>query len=168
MSAPIERADPAAEWESYKARWSKRYLADVRGLVHSIAMIRSEIDELADMLDGISGIDYARDARGGADDEALIRRIERLDSLRAEYIAELDGCIAAQERAHRALANIGQPFRAVLTYRYIQGLAWADVADAVGYSEQHCKTVLHPRALSEVYPFIPHEFDDMSADALGD
>lgn len=162
----MDDANAAAEWESYKARWSKRYLADVRGMVHTVAMIESEIAEIAEMLDGITGIDYARDARG-SDDEALIRRIEKLDSLRAEYVAELDGCVAAQARAHRALANIGQPFRALLTYRYIEGKAWADVADAIGYSEQHCKTVLHPRALSELYPFIPHEFDELDADALG-
>lgn len=154
------------EWESYKARWSKRYLSDVRSMNHSIAMVKSEIAELAEMLDGVNGIDYSKDNRGGGDDEGLIRRIERLDSLQAEYLAELDGYLTAQARAHRALDNIGQPFRALLTYRYIEGRAWADVADAVGYAEQYCKSMLHPRALIDLYPFIPHEFDDADADAL--
>jgi len=155
------------EWESYKRNWSKRYLSRVRSTVHTVAMLRSEIDELAEMMDGLAGIDYAKDSvHGGADDEGLLRRIERMDALKAEYDAELADNLQAQADAHRRLANVGQPMRAVLTYRYLEGMPWADVAIAVGYTEIYVRDELHSKGLLDLYPFIPHEFDEMP-DALG-
>ena len=150
------------EWESYKRNWSKRYLGRVRSIVHTVAMLRSEIDELAETMDGMAGIDYARDrVEGGADDEGLLRRIERMDALKAEYAAELEDNLQAQADAHRRPANVGQPMRAVLTYRYIEGKPWADVAIAMNYNEAYCRCELHDKGLLDLYPFIPHEFDEM-------
>ena len=40
------------EFVRYMRDWSKRYLGRVRAIVHTIAMIRSEIDGLAEQLDG--------------------------------------------------------------------------------------------------------------------
>ena len=149
------------EYLAYQRMWSKRYLQRVRSCVHTIAMIRSEIAELESMMDGIGAVRYDREhVAGRADDEGLLRRIDRMDSLRAEFRDELDRNLQAQADAHRALANVRQPWRAVLTYRYLEGMTWADVAERVGYSEDHCRRDLHDNGLVELFPFVPHEYDE--------
>lgn len=154
------------EWESYKRNWSKRYLGRVRATVHTVTMLRSEIAELEAALEGLQGIDYSKDHIGGTDAEDMtIERIERLDSLRAEYAAELEDNLSVQALAHRALSHVGQPMRAVLTYRYLEGKAWTDVvaslSDDKKYSEEYCRKELHDKGLIDLYPFIPHEFDEL-------
>ena len=149
------------EFMRYMRDWSKRYLGRVRATVHTIAMIRSEMDCLAEQLDGVRGIDYAADnVSATANDDAMANRIARYDELRAEFQEELDRNLQAQADAHRAIANVRQPWRAVLTYRYVEGLAWVDVAERVGYSTDHCKSDLHDNGLVELFPFIPHEYDE--------
>ena len=49
------------------------------------------------------------------------------------------------------------PWRAVLTYRYLESLSWADVAKATDYSEAYCKREVHSNALLELYEHIPHD-----------
>lgn len=154
------------EYVEYMRLWSKRYLQRVRSAVHSIAMIRSEMDELASMMDGLTGIDYARvHVSAQPDDEGLLRRIERLDSLKAEYQEELDQNLQWQADAHAALSHVRQPWRAVLTYRYLDGMTWADVKNALGdsgkYSEDYIRKEMHDNGLVELFPYIPHEYDEL-------
>ena len=157
-----------AEYVDYMRMWSKRYLGRVRACIHTVAMIRSEIAELERSLDGVGAVRYDREpVKGRADDEGLLRRIERKDSLRAEFQEELDQNLQWQADAHRALANVRQPWRALLTYRYLQGMTWADVADAlnalpgVHFSEDYIRKEMHDNALVELYPHIPHEYDEL-------
>ena len=151
-----------SDYIEYMRMWAKRYLGRVRSTVLTVAMLRSEIDELAEMLDGIGAVRYDRlNAKVPADDEGLLRRIERFDSLKAEIQDELDQNLQWQADAHRALSNVRQPWRAVLTYRYLGGMTWADVAERTGYSVAHCKGDLHDNGLVELFPYIPHEYDDL-------
>ncbi len=149
------------EYLDYMRGWSKLYLSRVRSCIHTIRMIESEIAELDESIDGIKGIDYAAErSQGQASDDAMVNRIARIESLREEYQAELDANLQAQADAHRALKHVRQPWRAVLTYRYLEGMTWADVAIASGFSEDHCKRDLHDNGLIELFPYIPHEYDE--------
>ena len=154
------------EYFDYMRMWSKRYLQRVRSCVHTIAMIRSEIAELEESLDGLGAVRYDRDNVGGTpDDEGMLRRIERMDSLKTEYSEELDANLQAQADAHRALANVRQPWRSLLTYRYLEGLTWADVTAKLKgkgdvYAEDYVRKEMHDNGLVELFPYIPHEFDE--------
>ena len=157
------------EFMRYMRDWSKRYLGRVRAIVHTIAMIRSEMDCLAEQLDGVRGIDYSADnVSATATDDAMAERIARYDELRSEFQEELDRNLQAQADAHRALSHVRQPWRSVLTYRYVEGLAWVDVADRLkgicdgehAYSVEYVRKELHDNGLVELYPFIPHEYDE--------
>lgn len=150
------------EFTDYMLMWSKRYLQRVRANIHTIAQLRSEIAELDEMVDGVRGVDYSADhVSGTASDDGLVNAIARRDSLKAEYRAELDACLTLKADAHRALSNVRQPWRSVLTYRYVEGMSWVDVAEAAGYSEDHCKRDLHDNGLVELFPHIPHEYDEL-------
>lgn len=158
------------EFVRYMRDWSKRYLGRVRAIVHTIAMIRSEIDGLAEQLDGVKGVDYASSrVSGAASDNAMVERIARYSELREELQDELDRNLQAQADAHRALSRVRQPWRAVLTYRYLEGLPWVDVAERLGsdddgkhiYSVEYIRKEMHDNGLVELYPYIPHEYDEL-------
>lgn len=150
------------EYMDYMRMWSKRYLQRVRAVVHTVAMIRSEIDGLAKLMDGVGAVRYdAVRAKSTPDDEGLLRRVERMESLKARYQEELDQNLQWQADAHAALSHVRQPWRAVLTYRYLEGMSWSEVAAAVGFSKAYCKTDLHENGLLELYPHIPHEYDEL-------
>lgn len=154
------------EFFDYMRSWSKGYMGRIRATVHTVSMIRSELRELDEMLDGIGAARYDREvASRNHDDEGLLRRIERRDSLAAEMQDELDKNLQWQTDAYRALSHVRQPWRAVLTYRYLQGMAWADVKTALGdewaYSEDYIRKELHDNGLVELFPHIPHEYDEL-------
>lgn len=155
------------EYVDYMKMWAKRYLQRVRSTVHTIAMIRSEIDELEEMVDGLGAVRYDRDpVKCGVDDEGMIRRIERMESLRAEFRDELDQNLQWQADAHKALAHVRQPWRSVLTYRYLEGKTWAAVAAKLRsehgsfYSEDYVRKDMHDNGLVELFPYVPHEYDE--------
>ena len=146
------------EFAAYMRMVSKRYLQRVRSTIHTVAMLESELAELDGMMDGLKAVDYSRDrVSAPATDDGMVNAIARMESLRAEYRDELDGHLQVKAGAHAALAHVRQPWRAVLTYRYLQGLAWADVAERAGYSEAYCKGELHDNGLLELYPYVPHD-----------
>lgn len=145
---------------------AKRYLQRTRAGIHTIAQLNSELEELDAMMDGVKGVDYARDqVSAPVNDDAMVDAIARAESLRAECREELDGLLQAKAEAHRALKSVRQPWRAVLTYRYLHGLPWADVtarlaAGGERYAEDYVRKEMHDNGLLELYPFIPHEYDE--------
>ena|GEM_PF-951731 len=146
------------EFAQYMRMVSRRYLQRVRAAIHTIEMLRSEIAELDQMMDGVKGVDYTRDrVSAPANDDGMVNAIARAESLRAEYRDELAEHLQAKADAHAALAHVRQPWRAVLTYRYLEGLAWADVAAKAGYSEAYCRGELHDNGLLELYAHVPHD-----------
>lgn len=150
--------DLTDEFADYMRGWSKRYLQRVRSSIHTVAQLESEMAELDEMMDGIRGVDYSREkVSAPANDDGMVNAISRMESLKAEYRDELDAHLQVKADAHAALRNVRQPWRSVLTYRYLHGMPWADVAASVGYSEVHCKGELHSNGLLELYAFIPHD-----------
>lgn len=151
------------EFADYMRGWSKRYLQRVRSTIHTIAQLEGEIAELDEMMDGVKGVDYARDkVSAPATDDAMVNAIARMESLRAEYRDELDAHLQVKADAHAALKNVRQPWRSVLTYRYLHGLAWADVTARLAeqgesYAEVYVRKEMHDNGLLELYPHIPHD-----------
>lgn len=151
------------EFADYMRERSKRFLQRVRSSIHTIAQIESEIAELGEMMDGLRSADPTRErVSAPANDDAMVNAIARMESLRAEYRDELESHLQVKAAAHSALRNVRQPWRAVLTYRYLEGLAWADVAIALRkehglrYSGDYVRKELHDNGLLELYPYVPH------------
>lgn len=146
------------EYAEHMRRWSKLYLQRVSSSVHTIAQIESEIAELDAMMDGVRALDPTRErVNAPANDDAMVNAISRKEALRAKYDEELESHLQVKAAAHAALANVRQPWRKVLTYRYLLGLSWKEVAEKAGFSKDHCKSDLHENGLLELYPFIPHD-----------
>lgn len=154
------------EFAAYMRMRAKRYLQRVRSTIHTIAQLESEIAELESMMDGVKAVDYSRDkVSAPANDDGMVNAIARMDSLRAEYRSELDEHLQVKADAHRALKSVRQPWRAVLTYRYLHGMAWADVTaalrgDGQAYAEDYVRKEMHDNGLLEFYVEYMREHDE--------
>lgn len=100
------------------------------------------------------GIDPERErvlgGSGNSQEAALIRYIEFKDKV-AEKCAEL---LKLQEQIEEIIDAVQEPTLAVLLRRrYIDGLTWEEVAEALGYSVRWTIKRLHPDALREAEKF---------------
>ncbi len=68
---------------------------------------------------------------GGSKEENLVIKI--LD-FEAEINKDIDRLIDLKRRAKREIDKLDEPYCAVLTMRYLEGLKWDKIADRMGYS----------------------------------
>lgn len=146
------------EFREYARRRARAFLIHVKSTYLTVATIRSELAEIDAAFDGLKGIDYSREAVSMTPDgDGVARLVERKESLKAEYEAELMANLQLQADAHRALANVAEPGRSALTLHYLEGKTWTDVGEALGYSADHVKGYVADRALVELFAHIPRE-----------
>ena len=154
------------EWGRYRKRTARLFLIDAHNAKLTAATIEDEIAELFESADGVKAVDYRREKLSGtADDEGLLRQIERIESLVNEYRAERESCLQLNADAHSALRKVREPGRSLLTLRYMCDKRWCDVTKALAdaghvYAEVYVRKELHDTALIELFPFIPHEYDE--------
>ena len=149
------------EYRRYLIEQSKRYMMHVRSLNHSIRMLRSEIEEMESLATGLKGIDYTRDVvKTSPSPDAIPNAVIKLDSMKSEYVEELDSYLDEQKQAHDALSNIEPMLNELLTLRYLEGRPWAEVAGRMVYDEDHVRKYLHEAALVSLHPYLPHPWRD--------
>lgn len=146
------------EFREYAKRRARAFLIHVKSTYLTVATIRSELAEIDAAFDGVRGIDYsAQSVSGTPSGDGVARLVERKESLKAEYEAELMECLQLQADAHRALRGVSEPSRSALTLHYLEGLTWTDVGERTGYSVDHVRGYLADRGLAELFPHIPRE-----------
>lgn len=146
------------EFRDYARRRARAFLVHVKSTYLTVATIRSELAEIDASFDGVRGVDYTRDSVASSHaDEGLMRLIERRESLKSEYEAELLENLQLQADAHRALRNVAEPARSALTLHYLEGKTWTDVGEEMGYSLDHVKGRIAADGLVELFRHIPRE-----------
>lgn len=149
------------EYRRYTVDKSKRYMQHIRSLNHSVRMLEAEMDELRDMAAGLHGIDYAKPfVKSSQNADAIPNALARIESIMDEYESELGEFLDEQQAAHAALKEIDAVYAELLSFRYVQGMPWADVSERMKYSEEYVKRELHEDALAALYPYIPHGWRD--------
>ena len=150
-----------AEYRRYLAAQSRRYMEHVAGIRSRVRSLEAQIAEAEETAAGVRGVDYTRDriSRQIAVD-AVPQAVAKLDELgsrladaAAEYADELEAAGAALMQVEPLLAEL-------LTYRYMRGMRWAEVALRMGYDEDHVRKYLHEAALVSLHPHIPHIWRD--------
>jgi len=149
------------DYRSYIVEKSKRYMQHIRSLNHSVRMLEAEMDELRDMAAGLHGIDYSKPyVKSSPSTDAIPNALARIESIMAEYEAELGEFLDEQHTAHVALRNVDAVYAELLSFRYVQGMPWADVAARMHHAEDYVRKELHDDALAALYPYIPHGWRD--------
>lgn len=127
---------------------AREYMARVRNAAKEIKTLARQRDHLLDVATAVSSPGEMVKSSPGS-------RVERA----AVSIADLEAMIDAESAAYRALYEDAQRTlaqlksqraRDVLTLRYMAGMAWADVAGAMGFKDEKSVFRLHGRALKEL------------------
>ena len=64
---------------------------------------------------------------------------------------DMDKLIEIKDQARTVIGKMDVPeYKTLLTYRYICGKTWEEVAEAMGYSYVHIVSRLHPKALEKL------------------
>lgn len=128
-------------------------LKQVRAKRRELAILRESIAELRMMLMP-SGIRYDKDKIQTSPKDKLSETVEKLVYLEKKYqkrIRCLSDDLAKVEELLEAMPT--SEYREVLHLRYLAGrtkpMTWMEVAEKMGYSEDHVRGKLHGKALAE-------------------
>lgn len=141
-----------SEYERWKAMEAGAYLSRVAG---ARTRLRTLADAMADVyadMEGIRAIDYATaQVRGGMPSDALDAMLDAKEARLSECQRQAHELEALLARAMYCLGRMpDQGQAALLEARYINGRAWAEVAEGLGCSERHVFQV-KPLALAAFY-----------------
>lgn len=145
------------EFRDYARRRARAFLVRVSSTRFTVATIRAELEELDATYDGVRAVGFGDKVRATPEGDGMLRLVERKDSLRAEYEAELEANLELQAEAHRALRHVSEPARSALTLHYLHGRTWTDIGESLNYSTDYCRGDLAEAGLLELYPHIAHE-----------
>lgn len=98
-------------------------------------------------------IRYDKDRVDTSPDDPMIKMIEKLEKIEARETTCMGRLITDIELANKIITAIQTPeHRTLLRLRYIEGdrpMHWKDIADIMGYTEDHVKGKLHGKAIAE-------------------
>ena len=155
-----------SDWQRYRREQSSAYLRRIRDMRRHIAALNAEIDEQRHLASGLTGIDYSRDAVSTSpNDDAMPNAVSKLLDLIAERVALVRDYAAMLDECNDALIETGGLSETILRCRYVNDMAWEDVARELGYSEQWMYE-LHNRALLDFYNHMPTSGKDPLPRAL--
>lgn len=122
-----------------------------------LEMLTSKLRELERRTDvGVGAVSYDQPTGGATNgihsvvENAVIAKEREIERLQNE-LAKVQGQV---ERIDIALANLPRAQRELLRLRYIDGLQWREVAEAVGYDIYYTKKQLRNRAVSRLTGFL--------------
>ena len=129
---------------------AKTFLRQYRGMVARCnalsRAIREAEEQATDVSVHLKPVSVQTSASGDAMLNSVIRMVEATEQLQEEK-ARCDQALQEVLAAINAVADETQ--KAVLTMRYVEGLAWTKIAEMIGYEERQTY-VIHGRALAEV------------------
>ena len=145
---PANRADSVNR--AGHANPAKTFLRQYRGMVARCnalsRAIREAEEQATDVSVHLKPVSVQTSASGDAMLNSVIRMVEATEQLQEEK-ARCDQALQEVLTAINAVADETQ--KAVLTMRYVEGLAWTDIQEQINY-ERTQTLVIHGRALEEV------------------
>lgn len=124
-------------------------IRDERKELISIRMHKEDVR--LSLLPGAIRYDKAR--VDSSPDDPMIRMIERLEKIETKETAYMEKLTADIELANEIIMSMPtSECKKLLRLRYIDGdrpMHWKDVADEMGYTEDHVRGKLHGKAIAE-------------------
>lgn len=128
-------------------------------------MLTSKLRELERRTDvGVGAVSYDQPAAGATNavvsivENTIITKERKIERLQNE-LARVQGQL---ERIDIALANLPYAQRLLLERRYIDGLGWREVAEAVGYDVYYTKKELKQNAIGMLAGFLFPELAEVN------
>lgn len=90
--------------------------------------------------------EVVQESRNGNRQEDLIIRIMDLEK---EITKDINDLIKKKSKAKRVIDRLDQPYKVIMTMRYLEGMKWEEIAYRIGYSIQAVYKI-HGQALKRV------------------
>ena len=125
----------------------KEYLKQYLAIVHNIQTIELQIEEVRNMMTSIGGIDYSKDRVQTSPKDSMLENYAKLDSLERKLIHKINERQARLKDIIECIDRlVNKEEQDVLTYRYIKGFEWEDIAQCM-YRSKRSVLYIHGDAL---------------------
>lgn len=138
-----------------KREASRRWLSSVSQAVAAMHRIKGELDCFESEA-GLKGTDYsAVRVSTSPTQDGVHNLLMRKESLVARYQAAQVEYMELFDQAKTAIDSLDdERYRSVLSYRYLQGMSYNEVADRIGHEYRYTLRLAYD-ALERVWDFVP-------------
>lgn len=114
--------------------------------------LQKRLDVLKDRACSPSGIHYSDTPRGRGEQISSVQAyIEQAEPLAEEMEVQAAICGKLEVQAERVFSKLPEKQKALMTYRYIDGLEWEQIQDKMGINGDQSKK-LHYAAKNKLFP----------------
>lgn len=114
--------------------------------------LQKRLDALKDRACSPSGIHYSDTPRGRGEQIPSVQAyIEQAEPLAEEMEVQAAICGKLEVQAERAFSKLPEKQKALMTYRYIDGLEWEQIQDKMGIDKNE-SMYLHRKAKKLLFP----------------
>lgn len=146
---------------STRMAFAKAWCEEVAYWYDVVMRKEAKVREAEAAIDGIKGISYESFGSGSSPttgDEAMAERIMKVEQDRASAANARLEAMESSRRFDESLDQMrNQTYARLLAMRYEERAGWHNIADALGYSENHVRNYMHNAALIDLYDFMPEQ-----------
>ncbi len=118
-------------------------------LVHEIADLQENITRLQLQAENISATRISGVPSGSGSLDKIASNLARVDELINYYQQKMEQALTLQKRIEEAIDEMPDNERILMRYRYIDGMAWIDIASRMHYSWKQIHRI-HARILKKI------------------
>ena len=118
-------------------------------LACEIQDLQEEIEQLRGVAKTAGATKYGSTGGSSGCSDTIGKKLARLDEMIEHYIFRVEECMKQQERIEKEIERLPVNERRLMRYRYIDGLAWADIMGRMNYSWQGVHKI-HAKALKRL------------------
>lgn len=96
---------------------------------------------------------------GGAGGDAFLRYMDRKDALTRDYYNAKAHLLDELDAIERAIQHLPEKQKTLVWYRYVEGMRWEDIAEAMAYSWKQVHNI-HAAALDRLIPVFGSEREE--------
>ena len=123
-------------------------LRQVMNLNLQIGTKAEELSRWREISEKASGTSYSHAKSGRRGGSMLEDCVMKIDSIERAIKSDVEDLMLLKERISRVIDKINDPVcKSLLSLRYLNGMSWEQVAEAMEYSYVHVVNRLHPKAL---------------------
>ena len=126
---------------------AKEYLMQATKLSNKINADLLELENLRDMIESVSAVDYTKNRVTGGGENAVESGVIKLADISKKINQEIDDYADTKELIRSQIADLpDEKQRILLQHRYLTGMTWDEIAEEMGYEKRNIQYI-HRRAL---------------------
>lgn len=143
------------EYTAWKASQARPWAESVRKTVGRLRQREAALEELTARYDGLKATRYDKTGCASAGSDQMANMVSEMDAMRAQWFEAVATWREEVDAFENALRRMDARHDQLLTARYLRDMPWAEVADAMGYTETYVRGELLTNALGALFDAMP-------------